>query len=432
MLRVWHHAGWLLAVVALGCCTDAHSSHFGAVWVLLAISLWAVAKRNRSLEAVAFGGTLISAHALLAHLGIAFSTGAPPESILPWFALASTLVAVWPLARTTSLSRKIFAYFAVTLAVSELCAGIVLLEGAHLPEALAGVVAMGLAAALLIRRALKDDSIGAALLAQAAAIAGLVALHHLGLGAQLGPAETWLFLTSGLVLSELQLSNRAAPQVSIALGIGAIAWPALGALALLGQAPSFIALALMLVAAHFAIRARSTLHRGTAAVASVAAFNAAMFFGFNATGWLGPEYLAIPFGLSLLTLVWVFKGSLEAVTAARLRAVAVAVIYAAASVKPLTFEAPWALWVCVLICVLGVASGIVLRIRSFVFLGTAFMVTSVVANLIRYGIREPRAGAIFLSGLGLLVVAFMVLVTTKRSELLARYKSVQAMLERWD
>ena len=134
----------------------------------------------------------------------------------------------------------------------------------------------------------------------------------------------------------------------------------------------------------------------------------------------------------MLTLVWVFKAALEVPTAERLRAIAIAIIYGAAAWSPLTFDASWALWLCVLVCVIGVAAGIVLRIRSYVFLGTAFLVTSVVANLVRYGIRDPRAGAIFLSGLGLLVVGFMVLVTTRRAELLARYRSVQQLLARWE
>ena len=53
-------------------------------------------------------------------------------------------------------------------------------------------------------------------------------------------------------------------------------------------------------------------------------------------------------------------------------------------------------------------------------------------NLVSYGIREPRLGAIFLSALGLLVVGFMVLVTTKRAQLLEQYRSVQQLLSRWE
>ena len=78
------------------------------------------------------------------------------------------------------------------------------------------------------------------------------------------------------------------------------------------------------------------------------------------------------------------------------------------------------------------ALGIVLRVRSYVYLGTAFLITTLVANLVRYGVREPRIGALFLSGLGLAVVGFMVLVTTRRTELVERYQRARAMLQNWE
>ena len=42
--------------------------------------------------------------------------------------------------------------------------------------------------------------------------------------------------------------------------------------------------------------------------------------------------------------------------------------------------------------------------------------SSVVANLVRYGVRDHCLGAVFLSVLGLLVVGFMVLLSAKRQE----------------
>ncbi len=69
--------------------------------------------------------------------------------------------------------------------------------------------------------------------------------------------------------------------------------------------------------------------------------------------------------------------------------------------------------------------------RSYVFLGTGFLVTTVIATLTRFGLREPRAGALLLSGLGLLVVAFMVLITTRRAELLEKYRLARSLLARW-
>lgn len=433
VLRMWHHAGWVMSWVALGFCTDMHSSQFAQVWALMAVSMWAVAKRKPKVEFVGFAATWCAAHAVMAHVGVVLSTGAPRELIMSWFSLVSMLVAAWPLARGFTLQRRMVGLVLGVVSVFELLACLLVLDGPHPREALVGVITMGILALLLARRAWADEtreSSAAAGLAQAALMTGVVAVHHLWLGYPIGVFETWACVGFGFALGEL--GARVQGRVTSALRVGAFVWPVVGVLALAGQPPAFVSWVLMAVGAHFAIMARSTEVRRWASVAAAVAFNVAMVFGYQATGWGGLHYVAIPFGVSMLTLTWVFKESLEAVTAARLRAVAVTLIYAAAAWKPLTFDAAWALWLCVLVCVIGVAAGIVLRIRSYVFLGTAFLVTSVVANLVRYGIREPRAGAIFLSALGLLVVGFMVLVTTKRAELLARYRLVQQLLARWE
>ncbi|MFY0581186.1 hypothetical protein ACN28S_49295 [Cystobacter fuscus] len=73
-----------------------------------------------------------------------------------------------------------------------------------------------------------------------------------------------------------------------------------------------------------------------------------------------------------------------------------------------------------------------LRIRSYVYLGSAFLVTCVVANLARSGMRDHRMGAAFLSLLGVGVVGFMVLFTAKRAELLERYARVRALMDTWE
>lgn len=430
VLRVWHHAGWVLSLVALAFCVDLHSQHLAEVWALMALTMWAVAKRSPKLEFIGFSGTLAAAHAVMAHVGVALSTGAPAELILPWFSLASVLVAAWPVARASSNQRRVFGLLASGLSLIELAAALMTIDSPHPREAIVGFIAAGLGACLLAYRAWQEDDAIAALLGQIAVIGGVVIVNHVGLGHAIGSTETWACIVFGMVLSEL--ATRSDDQVASALRAGAFFWPMVGLAALVGQPAQFISLVLMALAAHFAIMARSEAVRGRAAIAAAVAFNAAMVFGYQASGWDGPQYLAIPFGVSMLTLVWVFKESLDVRTAARLRAIAIAIIYGAAAWSPLTFDASWALWLCVLICVIGVAAGIVLRIRSYVFLGTAFLVTSVVANLVRYGIRDPRAGAIFLSGLGLLVVGFMVLVTTRRAELLARYRSVQQLLARWE
>jgi hypothetical protein len=87
---------------------------------------------------------------------------------------------------------------------------------------------------------------------------------------------------------------------------------------------------------------------------------------------------------------------------------------------------------CVLVCLLGVMAGIALRIRSYVYLGTAFLVTCIAANLVRFGMRDHRIGAAFLSLLGLMVVGFMVLLSAHREKLLSRYARVRSLLSTWE
>jgi hypothetical protein len=169
-----------------------------------------------------------------------------------------------------------------------------------------------------------------------------------------------------------------------------------------------------------------------ASLASAVAFNAALLVVWSGTGSGEPQYYVIPAGLSLLVLLRVFRDSLAPETAAKLRAAAVTIIYVAGAWKPLMFSDAPSMMLCVLICLLGVAVGIALRIRSYVYLGTAFLVTCIAANLARFGMRDHRMGAAFLTLLGLMVVGFMVLLSAHRERLLLRYARVRSLLATWE
>ena len=126
---------------------------------------------------------------------------------------------------------------------------------------------------------------------------------------------------------------------------------------------------LLVHALHFSVLGRQA-RGGAYAVLATFAFNAALAVGWRAAGLNHPHYLLVPLGLSALVLLNVFARDLAPATLQRLRAWAVTVIYAAAAFEPLAMPTTWALWLCALVCVLGVAAGIVLRVRSYVFLGT--------------------------------------------------------------
>jgi hypothetical protein len=196
--------------------------------------------------------------------------------------------------------------------------------------------------------------------------------------------------------------------------------------------PLYVAALLVGYAAHFAALAAHPSQRGVSSLVSVCAFNAALLLVWVGTGAGEPQYYVIPAGFSLLVLLRVFHDALTPDTRAKLRALAITVVYVAGAWKPLLFQDGGAMLLCVFLCVVGVATGMALRIRSYVYLGSAFMVTCVIANLARFGVRDHRMGAAFLSLLGVGVVGFMVLFTARRAELLERYERVRAMMSTWE
>lgn len=185
-------------------------------------------------------------------------------------------------------------------------------------------------------------------------------------------------------------------------------------------------------AAHFAALATHPRHRGLASLTSVVAFNAALLLVWQGTGAGEAQFYVIPAGLSLLALLRVFREAIEVETYARLRALAVTAIYVAGAWKPLMFTDGGSMLLCVTLCVVGVACGIALRIRSYMYLGTAFLVTCITANLVRFGMRDHRIAAASLFVLGLMVIGSMVMLSAHRAALLQRYARVRAMLATWE
>ncbi len=425
------HLGWVLALSSLGLTAELHAWQMPLAWVLAAVTSWALVKRYPAARWIGWGATWAASHAVLAWAGITLSTGAPKELIFPWFALASALVAIIPTLRPSVSQHGGISVVLRAIAVLELAAGMVLCDGLHERDAIGALVAIGVSGWLAWHEAKDDEPAGLWLGALALSFGG--GLVHVLFGGALGSGEA-----IGLVVIAVLSSALAAklsdgfPVVSRSLGQIALLWPVAALIAVPWGSPMVAASFLVAMAVHYALLAQGEGRRALASIFSAVAFNAAVLCFWFGAGFGDVQYVLVPMGLSGLVLVHVFARDLGDVWAARLRGVAVALIYGAAAFRPLAFDSTWAFLLCVTLCVAGVAAGIALRVRSFVTLGTGFLVTTVLATLVRWGVREPRLGALFLSGLGLAVVAFMVLVTTKRHELLDRYKRVRGALERWD
>ncbi|ADO74918.1 hypothetical protein [Stigmatella aurantiaca] len=436
-----HHGGWMLSFLALSGLHSLRHVSTPLSFVLATGAAWAVVHRRRGYEVVGWLVTLVAVHVLLMHLGLVFSTGRGKEFILPYFGAATALLASVAFALAGQAVRRAVGHLLAALSFVEVLMGLVRVSSGGAPDALreALVVGLGLCVLLvtLVRRAVSGKDTLSAYFAQVTVVLGYLSVRWLGLGAdRLGMADSLMALVGGVLFSGLYVfvqreGSRLAAFRQPAL-MGAFLFPLVGLLTAPWGESAYTAALLVGHAAHFAALAAHPSRRGTASLASAVAFNAALLVVWVGTGAGEPQYYVIPAGLSLLVLLSVFRKSLSADTLARLRALAVTIIYVAGAWQPLMFPNAKAMVLCVGLCLLGVGVGIALRIRSYVYLGSAFLVTCVVANLVRFGIRDHRMGAAFLSLLGLMVVGFMVLLSAHRERLLQRYARVRSLLAAWE
>lgn len=431
--RVWFHAGWLLALVAVVVAgPQVRETVVPVTWALAALTGWGVAFGRRPLEWLGWGVSWLAGHVVVAHVGAVLATGAPEAAVLPYFALASALLATAASWRDAGQGRVVGLVLGA-VAVAELGAALSLLSGAYAREALVAVVAGAVVLTGAARRAVRDDDEAAGWLAQAVVAVTVLASRRLVVGAAPGLVEAWAAMVWGTALWGLArfVAREGRPRVARALRWGAVAWPLVGLAAAPWTSPGSVVLLLLVASGHYAWLAGSGMRRVGAAVSALA-FNGAMVAAFFATSWRSPADLALPAGLSVLALSYAFQRELGRDVQVKLRAVAMALVYVAASWRPLTFTSTWGLAFSLVVCVAGVAVGSLMRIRSFVLTGTVFLVTSVVATLVRQGLAEPRLGAVLLAALGLGVVGFMVALTTRRAELLARLAGLKEAMRRWE
>jgi hypothetical protein len=166
------------------------------------------------------------------------------------------------------------------------------------------------------------------------------------------------------------------------------------------------------------------------------AVNLALLLSALATGIDGLEIYLAPLGLFLLALGHLFAASLERPLRQWLRVLGSLLLYLPAGWS-ITFQlglAPDARYPVVfgLVCLLGVAVGMLLRIRAYLVLGSAFLVLDVLANLLHAGLRNHRLGFLLLSGAGLLILGGMVFSTLQREVVQGLVRRYRARIASWD
>ncbi len=146
-------------------------------------------------------------------------------------------------------------------------------------------------------------------------------------------------------------------------------------------------------------------------------------------------YLAL-LGLFLILLAQLYSRALGPVQRKRVRVLGGLLLYVPAAIQLAMQVGPAADGTYAIVfgavCLLGVAAGMMLRVRAFLALGTGFLTLDVIANLVHASLRDHRVGFLVMSVSGLLILGAMILVTTRRDSLLRRWQALRRRLRGWE
>ncbi|HEY3452764.1 MAG TPA: hypothetical protein VGK67_40850, partial [Myxococcales bacterium] len=380
-------------------------------------------------------------------VGIKLDTGRPQEVILPYVAAAMAVVAllserigVWRKNRGHGGSGIVAAHLYGMLAACEWAASLLVVRYAH-AEVGACFVAGASLTLLWTLRALAADSKLFAWAAELSFLAVYFSLRMqtdwLGPRGMRGDKDSIATLLLGVLFVGLHTAVKKlkVPAFRQPSRFAALALPVLSALLMAREASYGNAVLLLGVAMQLTVLSWVEGRGKLSGILAAVAFNLALAMVWLTKGIGGgadAQYYVIPAGFTLIVLTYLYGESLGPAWKARLRSVGMLAIYLSSAIPALTFESPGYLWTAIGLCVLGIVAGIAFRVRAYLYLGTGFMVASLVTNMTRYGLRDHRVGAAFLTGLGLVIIVAMVFFTSRREELLGRYRKYRQLMAAWE
>jgi hypothetical protein len=147
-------------------------------------------------------------------------------------------------------------------------------------------------------------------------------------------------------------------------------------------------------------------------------------------GLAQPLAYAGPLALSLLVAAQLLRGSLDSRVVTVVRYTAAATVYATTMAE--AFGDPvWSLALLVL-SLLGLAAGALLRVRAFLYLGSGFAAAALACELLRFGLAHSHFWALYLTVLGLTILAFMVASTLWRQPLVLLRERFVRVVGDWE
>jgi hypothetical protein len=144
------------------------------------------------------------------------------------------------------------------------------------------------------------------------------------------------------------------------------------------------------------------------------------------------QWYALPAGATLIACTFFYGDALGRRGRNLLRTIGTLVIYVA-SIHPVLFlDRIRDVLVLAGVSLLGIFGGLLLRIRSYLYLGAAFLVLDVLVNLFRLGVADRVIGMVFLFVTGLCVLAVAVTFNLRKEAIRAWMGRVRARLAQFD
>jgi hypothetical protein len=144
------------------------------------------------------------------------------------------------------------------------------------------------------------------------------------------------------------------------------------------------------------------------------------------------QFYLIPAAVSVLALLHLHRRELRSSVLNGARLAALSVLYAGAALDVFLRPELGVFVLALALALLGIAVGVALRIRAFLYAGVAFLVLNVVGQLLRFYPEQGLGRALILLGLGAVITLGMVVFSLQREAILQRMRIARADLAAWE
>lgn len=144
------------------------------------------------------------------------------------------------------------------------------------------------------------------------------------------------------------------------------------------------------------------------------------------------QFYIAPAAVSVLALLYLHRRELRPGVVASARLAALSALYAGAGLDVFLRPELSVFVLALALALAGVALGIALRIRAFLYAGVTFLLLNVLGQLFRLYPEQGLSRALILLGLGAAITAGMIFFNLKRETILQRVRFLRADLAAWE